>query len=950
MRIVKLPFWITVFICGSVSACGGSEAVPGASESTLILPCLSSGDCDAFGADFVGYRCAGATEKAKGLCVPDNCGDGALDVGEECDDANDDSTDGCTAECAEARCGDGIVHEGVEACDDGNTDDADRTCTNTCTEPICGDGIHQVDLGEACDDGNEDDGDGCTGACELASCGDGIAQLGEACDDGNEINTDNCVNCLEARCGDGFTHEGEEECDDGNSLDTDACTTACRGAACGDFIIQPGQGETCDDGNDLDSDDCTTACARARCGDGYIHEGTESCDDGNIVETDACIGCRDARCGDGLVYEGREACDDGNTLDSDACTSACQVARCGDGITQAVNNEDCDDGNDEDRDACVDCRLGRCGDGIRQGVLGEECDDGNRNDSDACIECRRARCGDGVIRARVEDCDDGNLENTDDCTNACQSPRCGDGITWNGVENCDDGNRVDEDACTSACRLPACGDGITWNGVEACDDGNQIDEDECLTNCEFNVCGDGFVHEGEETCDDGNRIDEDACTNACQEARCGDGIRRLDIEGTREADYEFCDGENFCTDACIPRSDQLASGNYHTCALTYGTVKCWGSGAAGAVLGVGNGESIAPIPVELNFTHSSNPLMLLLPTHYDPVSLAGGLGARPCALVDDDESNLFCWGANQPTGVGNNLETKTVPGLLNAGLLKSVSSGARATCGVKEVNGGDYAYCWGLGTYGVLGNGNTANVGHMNGRVRTSSRGFLREVDQVSVGYGHACAVTSDNRIRCWGHGSYGQLGRGNTSNQSYANGLVSLHPNGSAMEDMTYVAAGWKHTCAIKGTGWFMAVLFDFDPSVYCWGQNDDGQLGAGDQIDSTRARAAGLYGAQDDEFAVELALGFNHTCAMTNTGSVWCWGANNYGQLGLGEGVDRRLRPTRVPGVPGRVVGITAGNYHTCVMLADQRVFCWGHGTAGSIGDGEMIHQYQPAQVEMP
>ena len=57
-----------------------------------------------------------------------------------------------------------------------------------------------------------------------------------------------------------------------------------------------------------------------------------ACDDGNIVETDACIGCRDARCGDGLVHEGVEECDDGNTLDSDACTNACQVARCGDGI------------------------------------------------------------------------------------------------------------------------------------------------------------------------------------------------------------------------------------------------------------------------------------------------------------------------------------------------------------------------------------------------------------------------------------------------------------------------------------------------------------------------------------------------------------------------------------------------------------------------------------------
>jgi cysteine-rich repeat protein len=110
------------------------------------------------------------------------CGDGVVDVGEMCDDRNSISTDACLTACVFARCGDGIVHAGVEACDDNNS------------VP----------------------GDGCTNDCALPSCGNGILEAGEVCDDGNGIDTDACPSrCLPAICGDGFVHAGFEECDGG---------------------------------------------------------------------------------------------------------------------------------------------------------------------------------------------------------------------------------------------------------------------------------------------------------------------------------------------------------------------------------------------------------------------------------------------------------------------------------------------------------------------------------------------------------------------------------------------------------------------------------------------------------------------------------------------------------------------------------------------------------------
>ena len=142
------------------------------------------------------------------------------------DDANHVNFDLCTNACRSARCGDGIlqqveaseatpagdgglgddepavVAEYVEACDDGNLDSSDG-CTAECQVARCGDGVVQLGV-EACDDGNDSDEDGCTTTCQLSTCGDGIVQPGEACDDGNLNDNDECRNnCNLARCGDG---------------------------------------------------------------------------------------------------------------------------------------------------------------------------------------------------------------------------------------------------------------------------------------------------------------------------------------------------------------------------------------------------------------------------------------------------------------------------------------------------------------------------------------------------------------------------------------------------------------------------------------------------------------------------------------------------------------------------------------------------------------------------
>ena len=121
------------------------------------------------------------------------CGDGIVEGGEQCDDANNDNNDTCLTSCRLASCGDGFVRTNFESCDDGNVRDGDACSSDCSTGAGCGNGI--LDPGEKCDDGNTSNSDECLSSCTPNVCGDGYAQLGvEQCDDGNEDGEDGCGN------------------------------------------------------------------------------------------------------------------------------------------------------------------------------------------------------------------------------------------------------------------------------------------------------------------------------------------------------------------------------------------------------------------------------------------------------------------------------------------------------------------------------------------------------------------------------------------------------------------------------------------------------------------------------------------------------------------------------------------------------------------------------------
>lgn len=144
-------------------------------------------------------------------------------------------------------------------------------------------------------------------------------------------------------------------------------------------------------------------------------------------------------------------------------------------------------------------------------------------------------------------------------------------------------------------------------------------------------------------------------------------------------------------------------------------------------------------------------------------------------------------------------------------------------------------------------------------------------------------------------------------------------------------IAAGGEHSCMLESG------------AVECWGANDSGQLGDGTQtMRLAPVPVAGLPGGVE-----ALTAGRFHTCALLTGGAVSCWGDNRFGQLGDGTGVDRS-RPTPVVGLGGRATAIAAGSYHTCALLTDGSVECWGDNTTAQLADAYLDESRVPQPVE--
>jgi Regulator of chromosome condensation (RCC1) repeat len=307
--------------------------------------------------------------------------------------------------------------------------------------------------------------------------------------------------------------------------------------------------------------------------------------------------------------------------------------------------------------------------------------------------------------------------------------------------------------------------------------------------------------------------------------------------------------------------------------------------------------------------------------------------AKTCARAPSNalcSNGLFCDGAEvcSETGCASGAPPELAPGLSCKN--GRVAAGSAHTCAL--LNGGQ-VYCWGRSNLGQLGHGNKTPIGDDEGASAGGALNFGGAVVvDIDAGDDHTCALLEGGSVRCWGEGTLGRLGYGNTikvgdNELPSARGPVDL--GGAAVQ----IAAGGTHTCAVLDTG-----------EVRCWGFGLYGQLGYGNTL-NVGDNPGRLPSAAGDvpvgAPVAELVLGDNHSCVRLESRAVRCWGRGDKGELGYGSidnlGDDEILSLSDVDlGEP--TVHLATGATHNCALLEGGAVRCWGNGGDGRLGYGNV------------
>jgi alpha-tubulin suppressor-like RCC1 family protein len=289
-----------------------------------------------------------------------------------------------------------------------------------------------------------------------------------------------------------------------------------------------------------------------------------------------------------------------------------------------------------------------------------------------------------------------------------------------------------------------------------------------------------------------------------------------------------------------------------------------------------------------------------------------------CGVTKDDVA--YCWGFNYYGQLGDGTITdRYTPVAVTGGLrFRHVSAGSDYTCGITTDN---LAYCWGDRQYGELGDGTTSDdFRRLTPFAVVGGRLFAF----VRAGHFHTCAVTSAGVAFCWGLNDFGQLGDGT---EYYARNSPVPVAGGLTF---SRVVPGTDHTC-----GWTTA------NKAYCWGQNDEGQLGDG--TTTQRVTPTAVLGSRRFH---QVVAGGSHTCGVTTSNVAYCWGRNRWGQLGDGTQT-RRLGPVVVAG-GHQFDGLAAGAEHSCGVTTGGVAYCWGHNTDGQLGVGsDAVRRVRPTAV---
>ena len=406
----------------------------------------------------------------------------------------------------------------------------------------------------------------------------------------------------------------------------------------------------------------------------------------------------------------------------------------------------------------------------------------------------------------------------------------------------------------------------------------------------------------------------------------------------------------------------VSAGDNHTCALTKGgSVKCWGYGQDD---GLGYGISSAPMDIRTS-SSDINPL--------SNISAVSAGSYETCVLTTGGTVKCWrSWGGYPIDVQTSSSDTNPLSGItsinLGRGHACAIATGGSVKCwgeysytfalgdgrgvsstlpvdvlrsredtpdlsNIKSIDIGDWACALTTGGNVKCWGGMSSSQLPVDTHTSSTDPTPLENIESISVGRGHACAVTTNGTVKCWGQGGEGQLGSEGEpdSNGYYPNSFTPMDVQSSSDSDPL------SNITAVS-SGEFHTCALTVSGSVECWGGIGRSEWLLGNARIHSSVASVDVHNGYDEsilEGVTAISVGSEHTCALTTGGIVKCWGRGSYGRLG-NSGSDQQF-PVNVL---SNATNISAGGYHTCALIANGTVKCWGKGKLGQLGHGSSTH----------
>ena len=405
---------------------------------------------------------------------------------------------------------------------------------------------------------------------------------------------------------------------------------------------------------------------------------------------------------------------------------------------------------------------------------------------------------------------------------------------------------------------------------------------------------------------------------------------------------------------------RTVSGTNRTCAILSNNVWCWGKNNMGQLGDGTTSDSNIPVKVRsIGDMRNGEIIDIFTAQHHSCVLTKSSTGRRIYCWGDNRSGQLGnsdFGGSYSPVPIEIKVVGASAISDFSGNKISAIGGTGDTSCAIASGK----VYCWGGNDWGQLGYGSPGSPGHSSVPAMINSGGPNRipnnySATKLSTGGSRSrtmCVITTEKRAYCWGQARFGQLGVGPVAGDKY-----SLATRVKGLEDVVDISQDgywWTkdpnyvtHTCAIANAG-----------RVYCWGGAGLGQSGSPGSGNPKKHIEPKLVGGLPG-VALQVEVGISHSCALVNdagTKKVYCWGNNEMGQLGANrkyddspDGTRWTYKPMQVDyGLPAgeKIVSLSAGANRGCVIMTNKRSYCWGLNNEGQIGDGTNVDRISPTE----